>query len=74
MHELLDIVDFVFLVEATKSHKGVSGEQRKFQLSETLEFFNFNFFDKFIVAIMPSLNLFHSENCCGSYVKVHIFP
>ena len=24
LHELLDIVDIVFLVEATKSHKGVS--------------------------------------------------
>ena len=26
LHELLDIVDFIFLVEATKSHKGVSIE------------------------------------------------
>ena len=30
LHELLDIVDMVFLVEATKSHKGVRREARKF--------------------------------------------
>ena len=70
LHELLDVVDFVFLVEATRSHKGVSWsdqEKRNFM-------FNFKRMYFGCIVIPCILNLFHFENCCNSgFMQNEIF-